>query len=187
MRGRPELQSKPVCVCWSNSNEGAGEISSANYPARAFGIRAGKRNLPPQKMRLGSRLLSAPAQRNDTLAGVARVRGPCHRETGAELRKLGAAQFRNSSWRADHPASLRRVSCGSLHRSFPLRGRCNYPTLHVKPPRTRLSWAVASSSARGSQGVSTRLRLTPMPVENVRPSLLRGEANTTAPRTTRSR
>ena len=41
IRGRPELIGKCVVVCWSNSNEGAGEISTANYEARKFGIRAG--------------------------------------------------------------------------------------------------------------------------------------------------
>jgi DNA repair protein REV1 len=30
-----------VAVCWSNSNEGSGEISCASYEARAFGVKAG--------------------------------------------------------------------------------------------------------------------------------------------------
>ena len=48
-RGRPELHGKPVVVCWSASHGGqkdvksSSEISSANYEARAFGIRAGMR------------------------------------------------------------------------------------------------------------------------------------------------
>uniref|UniRef100_A0A7I4CIB7 DNA repair protein REV1 n=1 Tax=Physcomitrium patens TaxID=3218 RepID=A0A7I4CIB7_PHYPA len=41
VRDRPELHDKPVAVCHSDSVRGSGEISSANYPARAFGVRAG--------------------------------------------------------------------------------------------------------------------------------------------------
>ena len=37
VRERPELNGKPVAVCHSDSARGTGEISSANYPARAFG------------------------------------------------------------------------------------------------------------------------------------------------------
>lgn len=37
VRDRPELHDKPVAVCHSDSVRGSGEISSANYPARAFG------------------------------------------------------------------------------------------------------------------------------------------------------
>lgn len=32
---------KPLAVCHSNSAQGSAEVSSANYEARAFGIRAG--------------------------------------------------------------------------------------------------------------------------------------------------
>lgn len=35
------LHGKPLCVSHSASARGAGEVSSANYEARAFGIRAG--------------------------------------------------------------------------------------------------------------------------------------------------
>ncbi|GIL49419.1 hypothetical protein Vafri_5746, partial [Volvox africanus] len=38
--GRPELAGKPVAVCHSNSARGTGEVSSANYLARSFGVRA---------------------------------------------------------------------------------------------------------------------------------------------------
>jgi hypothetical protein len=37
----PALQGKALCISHSNSARGAGEVSSANYEARAFGIRAG--------------------------------------------------------------------------------------------------------------------------------------------------
>lgn len=40
IRGRPELADKPVVVSWSSSAHGSGEVSSANYVARAFGIKA---------------------------------------------------------------------------------------------------------------------------------------------------
>ena len=36
----PALQGKPLCVSHSASKQGAGEVSSANYEARAFGVRA---------------------------------------------------------------------------------------------------------------------------------------------------
>lgn len=39
--GRPVLKGKPIAICHSNSNKGTGEVSAANYEARAFGIRAG--------------------------------------------------------------------------------------------------------------------------------------------------
>jgi DNA repair protein REV1 len=39
--GQPALQGRPLCVSHSNSERGAGEVSSANYEARAFGVRAG--------------------------------------------------------------------------------------------------------------------------------------------------
>jgi DNA repair protein REV1 len=32
---------KPLAVCHSNSANGSAEVSSANYEARAFGVRAG--------------------------------------------------------------------------------------------------------------------------------------------------
>lgn len=39
--GIPELEGKALAVCHSNSAQGTGEVSSANYAARKFGIRAG--------------------------------------------------------------------------------------------------------------------------------------------------
>ena len=41
--GRPELAGLPVAVSWSSGAKGAGELSSCNYEARAFGCRAGGR------------------------------------------------------------------------------------------------------------------------------------------------
>ncbi|GMH02833.1 hypothetical protein Nepgr_004672 [Nepenthes gracilis] len=41
VRNHPELQDKPVAVCHSDSPKGTAEISSANYPARDYGVRAG--------------------------------------------------------------------------------------------------------------------------------------------------
>ncbi|KAH9310691.1 hypothetical protein KI387_025726, partial [Taxus chinensis] len=41
IRNRPELNDKPVAVCHSDNLKGTAEISSANYPARGYGIRAG--------------------------------------------------------------------------------------------------------------------------------------------------
>ncbi|KAF8406255.1 hypothetical protein HHK36_008340 [Tetracentron sinense] len=41
IRNHPELQDKPVAVCHSNNPRGTAEISSANYPARDYGVRAG--------------------------------------------------------------------------------------------------------------------------------------------------
>ena len=38
IRNRLELQDKPVAVCHSDSPKGTAEISSANYPARAYGL-----------------------------------------------------------------------------------------------------------------------------------------------------
>ncbi|CAK8539097.1 unnamed protein product [Lathyrus sativus] len=41
IRNRPELLDKPVAVCHSDNSKGTSEISSANYPARSYGIKAG--------------------------------------------------------------------------------------------------------------------------------------------------
>ncbi|KAL2349558.1 hypothetical protein Fmac_003558 [Flemingia macrophylla] len=41
IRNHPELLNQPVAVCHSNNSNGTSEISSANYPARSHGIRAG--------------------------------------------------------------------------------------------------------------------------------------------------
>ncbi|XWS62960.1 hypothetical protein CRYUN_Cryun06bG0055600 [Craigia yunnanensis] len=41
IRSHPELYDKPVAVCHSDNPKGTAEISSANYPARDYGIRAG--------------------------------------------------------------------------------------------------------------------------------------------------
>ncbi|KAG2241165.1 hypothetical protein Bca52824_096850, partial [Brassica carinata] len=41
IRNRLELQDKPVAVCHSDNPKGTAEISSANYPARAYGVKAG--------------------------------------------------------------------------------------------------------------------------------------------------
>ncbi|KAL5788177.1 hypothetical protein ACOSP7_005126 [Xanthoceras sorbifolium] len=41
IRSHPKLQDKPVAVCHSDNPKGTAEISSANYPARAYGVRAG--------------------------------------------------------------------------------------------------------------------------------------------------
>ncbi|XP_065870416.1 DNA repair protein REV1 [Euphorbia lathyris] len=41
IRNHPELHDKPVVVCHSDNPKGTAEISSANYPARKYGIRAG--------------------------------------------------------------------------------------------------------------------------------------------------
>ncbi|XP_041994082.1 DNA repair protein REV1-like isoform X2 [Salvia splendens] len=41
IRNRPELHGKPVAVCHSDNPRGTAEISSANYPAREYGVRAG--------------------------------------------------------------------------------------------------------------------------------------------------
>ncbi|KAI4318418.1 hypothetical protein MLD38_032122 [Melastoma candidum] len=41
IRNFPELQDKPVAICHSDNPGGTAEISSANYPARDYGIKAG--------------------------------------------------------------------------------------------------------------------------------------------------
>ncbi|KAL1125488.1 hypothetical protein V6Z11_A13G047000 [Gossypium hirsutum] len=41
IRSHPELNGKPVAVCHSDNPKGTAEISSANYPARDYGIKAG--------------------------------------------------------------------------------------------------------------------------------------------------
>lgn len=41
IRNRPDLQDKAVAVCHSDNPRGTAEISSANYPARAYGVKAG--------------------------------------------------------------------------------------------------------------------------------------------------
>ncbi|CAA7014851.1 unnamed protein product [Microthlaspi erraticum] len=41
IRNRIDLQDKPVAVCHSDNPKGTAEISSANYPARAYGVKAG--------------------------------------------------------------------------------------------------------------------------------------------------
>ncbi|KAL6010236.1 hypothetical protein ACLOJK_000667 [Asimina triloba] len=41
LRNRPELLDKPVAVCHSDNPKGTAEISSANYPARDYGVKAG--------------------------------------------------------------------------------------------------------------------------------------------------
>lgn len=41
LQGHPSFRGKPLCVCHSNSAVGSAEVSSANYEARAFGVRAG--------------------------------------------------------------------------------------------------------------------------------------------------
>ncbi|XP_076915898.1 DNA repair protein REV1-like [Bidens hawaiensis] len=41
IRNHPELWDKPVAVCHSDNPRGTSEISSANYPARDHGVRAG--------------------------------------------------------------------------------------------------------------------------------------------------
>ncbi|GAB4852853.1 hypothetical protein Ancab_017050 [Ancistrocladus abbreviatus] len=41
IRNHPEIWDKPVAVCHSDSPKGTAEISSANYPARDFGVKAG--------------------------------------------------------------------------------------------------------------------------------------------------
>ncbi|CAH9091138.1 unnamed protein product [Cuscuta epithymum] len=41
VRNRPELQGKPVAVCHSDNPRGTAEISSANYLARSYGVKAG--------------------------------------------------------------------------------------------------------------------------------------------------
>ncbi|KAL6213330.1 hypothetical protein ACLB2K_012777 [Fragaria x ananassa] len=41
IRQRPELKDRPVAVCHSDNPKGTAEISSANYPARDYGVRAG--------------------------------------------------------------------------------------------------------------------------------------------------
>ncbi|XP_075504709.1 DNA repair protein REV1 isoform X2 [Primulina tabacum] len=41
IRNHPELQNKPVAVCHSDNPRGTAEISSANYPARDHGVKAG--------------------------------------------------------------------------------------------------------------------------------------------------
>ncbi|XP_031381989.1 DNA repair protein REV1 isoform X1 [Punica granatum] len=41
IRDLPELQDKPVAICHSDNPKGTAEISSANYPARDYGVKAG--------------------------------------------------------------------------------------------------------------------------------------------------
>jgi DNA repair protein REV1 len=38
IKNRLELHDKPVAVCHSDNPKGTAEISSANYPARAYGL-----------------------------------------------------------------------------------------------------------------------------------------------------
>ncbi|KAK9287385.1 hypothetical protein L1049_015803 [Liquidambar formosana] len=41
IRNHPELRDKPVAVCHSDNPKGTAEVSSANYPARDYGVKAG--------------------------------------------------------------------------------------------------------------------------------------------------
>jgi len=41
IRNMPDLHDKPVAVCHSDNPKGTAEISSANYLARNYGIKAG--------------------------------------------------------------------------------------------------------------------------------------------------
>ncbi|GAV62320.1 LOW QUALITY PROTEIN: BRCT domain-containing protein/IMS domain-containing protein/IMS_C domain-containing protein [Cephalotus follicularis] len=41
IRNHPELRDTPVAVCHSDNPKGTAEISSANYPARDYGVKAG--------------------------------------------------------------------------------------------------------------------------------------------------
>ncbi|KAF6137693.1 hypothetical protein GIB67_023627, partial [Kingdonia uniflora] len=41
IRDYPELRDRPVAICHSNNPKGTAEISSANYPARDYGVKAG--------------------------------------------------------------------------------------------------------------------------------------------------
>ncbi|KAK4789684.1 hypothetical protein SAY86_016988 [Trapa natans] len=41
IRDLPKLQDKPVAICHSDNPKGTAEISSANYPAREYGVEAG--------------------------------------------------------------------------------------------------------------------------------------------------
>ncbi|VFQ72083.1 unnamed protein product [Cuscuta campestris] len=41
VRNHPELQGKPVAICHSDNPRGTSEISSANYTARHYGVKAG--------------------------------------------------------------------------------------------------------------------------------------------------
>nr|XP_028965486.1 DNA repair protein REV1 isoform X5 [Malus domestica] len=41
IRKRPEFKDRPVAVCHSDNPKGTAEISSANYPARNYGVKAG--------------------------------------------------------------------------------------------------------------------------------------------------
>ncbi|XP_020536171.2 DNA repair protein REV1 isoform X2 [Jatropha curcas] len=41
IRNHPELHDKPVAICHSDNPKGTAEISSANYPARKHGVKAG--------------------------------------------------------------------------------------------------------------------------------------------------
>ncbi|XP_022952777.1 DNA repair protein REV1 [Cucurbita moschata] len=41
IRNSPQFKDKPVAVCHSDNPKGTAEISSANYPARGYGVRAG--------------------------------------------------------------------------------------------------------------------------------------------------
>ncbi|KAL3515331.1 hypothetical protein ACH5RR_022233 [Cinchona calisaya] len=41
IRNRPDLKDQPVAVCHSDNSRGTAEISSANYPARDHGVKAG--------------------------------------------------------------------------------------------------------------------------------------------------
>lgn len=38
IKNRLEIHDKPVAVCHSDNPKGTAEISSANYPARAYGL-----------------------------------------------------------------------------------------------------------------------------------------------------
>jgi len=62
VRDRPSLVGKPVVVCWSTGkssrNQSRSEISSANYVARKFGVRAGMRLYKAKELCPG--LVSAP-------------------------------------------------------------------------------------------------------------------------------
>ncbi|XP_047250986.1 DNA repair protein REV1-like [Capsicum annuum] len=41
IRNHPELKDKPVAICHSDNPRGTAEISSANYPAKGYGVKAG--------------------------------------------------------------------------------------------------------------------------------------------------
>jgi hypothetical protein len=141
--GVPALQGKPLCVSHSASKQGAGEVSSANYEARAFGVRAVM--TIGEARRLCPNLIVMPYE-FDKYEDISDKVGSCEPQIYGKHQQASHSPFTifGRHQQASHSELLDQEQDQS-HCQWTLPSACNFENLHAQTGK-EMCWLASTAT-----------------------------------------